>query len=179
MLKRSGYPPALLCAALLTAAGCGSGHDGHGGHDNHYAGQEKREIKALSDDDLKNLREGDGAGFAKPAELNGYPGPKHILEHEAKLDLTPEQRTAVDRSFRKMKEKAVELGGRIIDRERELDRLFAGQKIDAALLRERTNEIAALQGELRAVHLAAHLEMKELLSDEQVARYKRLRGYTN
>src|SRR5215469_14793256 len=44
-----------------------------------YAGQEARTIKALSDDDIAALRKGEGMGMAKAAELNGYPGPVHVL----------------------------------------------------------------------------------------------------
>ena len=45
-----------------------------------YMGQEKREIKSLSNEDIKELRTGAGWGLAKAAELNGLPGPKHVLE---------------------------------------------------------------------------------------------------
>jgi hypothetical protein len=41
-----------------------------------YAGQQTGTIKALSDEDITALLKGDGMGFAKVAELNGYPGPK-------------------------------------------------------------------------------------------------------
>lgn len=44
-----------------------------------YAGQQTRTIKALSDDEIAALRNGEGMGMAKAAELNGYPGPIHVL----------------------------------------------------------------------------------------------------
>ena len=44
-----------------------------------YAGQQGRSIKALSDEDIAALRKGEGRGMAKAAELNGYPGPAHVL----------------------------------------------------------------------------------------------------
>ena len=44
-------------------------------------------------------------------------------------------------------------------------------------MRAETAAIAGLQGRLRAVHLAAHLETRALLSAEQIARYDALRGY--
>ena len=53
-----------------------SGHE----YKSKYIGQERREIKSLSNDDIKELRAGAGWGLAKAAELNGLPGPKHILE---------------------------------------------------------------------------------------------------
>ncbi len=48
-----------------------------------YVGQEARGIKALSQDDVEGLLAGAGSpfgGMAKPAELNGYPGPRHVLD---------------------------------------------------------------------------------------------------
>ena len=50
-----------------------------------YAGEEGREIKALSAADVDAYLTGQGMGFAKAAELNGYAGPKHVLELAAEL----------------------------------------------------------------------------------------------
>ena len=49
-------------------------------------------MKSLSDQQLSDLRAGRGMGMALPAELNGYPGPVHVLELADALGLTPEQR---------------------------------------------------------------------------------------
>ena len=38
--------------------------------------------------------------------------------------------------------------------------------------------IAKLQGEVREVHLQAHLEQIALLSADQISRYNQLRGYS-
>lgn len=48
-----------------------------------YAGQEMRDIKSLSDNDVQSLQNGTGeafGGIAKLAELNGYPSPRHVLD---------------------------------------------------------------------------------------------------
>jgi len=45
-----------------------------------YARQQVRTIKSLSDEDIAALRKGEGMGMAKAAELNGYPGPAHVLD---------------------------------------------------------------------------------------------------
>ena len=42
-----------------------------------YAGQQARTIKALSDEEIAGLRNGEGMGMAKPAELNGCPRVQH------------------------------------------------------------------------------------------------------
>jgi hypothetical protein len=45
-----------------------------------YAGLEGRSIKALSEQQVADLRAGRGMVLALAAELNGYPGPMHVLE---------------------------------------------------------------------------------------------------
>ena len=52
-----------------------------------YAGQQTRSIKALSDEDIASLQKGERMGLAKAAELNGYPGPVHVLALAGKLGL--------------------------------------------------------------------------------------------
>lgn len=143
-----------------------------------YAGQDKRAIKALSESEIADLVAGRGMGLAKAAELNGYPGPMHVLEHAAALGLSDAQRLAVEAARARMAAAAQALGREIVAREAELEAEFAAGRIDAATLKAKTDEIAALMGRLRAVHLAAHLETKPQLTAEQVARYNALRGYS-
>ena len=76
-----------------------------------------------------------------------------------------------------MRTRATALGAGIIEHERTLDAAFATGSIDADTLSRLTAEIARLQGELRATHLQAHLEMRRLLTPAQVAAYDQLRGY--
>lgn len=144
-----------------------------------YAGEERREIKSLSTEEIEQLLQGHGLGLAKAAELNHYPGPRHVLELGGQLELTAEQRAATEATFARMRDEAVRLGGQIVARERELDAMFAKGDIDAGKLRAATTEIARLQGNLRAAHLAAHLEMRRLLSPQQVKKYDELRGYAS
>jgi Spy/CpxP family protein refolding chaperone len=142
-----------------------------------YAGEERREIKSLSPEEIEQLLQGQGMGLAKAAELNHYPGPRHVLELAAQLELTPEQRAGTQAAFRRMQDEAVRLGRQIVERERALDAMFAKGEIDAGRLNAATAEIAGLQGNLRAAHLSAHLEMRRLLSPAQIKKYDELRGY--
>ncbi len=142
-----------------------------------YSGQQTREIKALSAEEVADLEAGRGMGLAKAAELNHYPGPAHVLELKDKLGLSPEQIAVVEASFQRMSAAAKPLGAELIARERGLDRLFASGAITPAALHRETSAIADMQGRLRAVHLAAHLEMREVLTPEQIALYDSLRGY--
>lgn len=143
-----------------------------------YAGEERREIKSLSEEEIEQLLQGHGMGLAKAAELNHYPGPRHVLDLAAQLELTPAQRAATEASFRRMRDEAVRLGRQIVERERALDAMFAKGEIEAAQLRAATAEIAGLQGNLRAAHLTAHLEMRRTLSPAQIKKYDQLRGYS-
>jgi Spy/CpxP family protein refolding chaperone len=168
----------MLAAASVLMASC-SGTEGGSGH-NHsqYAGKEKQAIKALSETEVTGYLNGDGMSLALAAELNGYPGPKHILENEGPLGLTAEQKEKVQEAFDGMKRDAQSLGKRLVDKETELDRLFAEKKIDGGRLPEYLAEIGRINAELRSVHLRTHLEMVEVLTPEQTAQYNRLRGYT-
>jgi hypothetical protein len=142
-----------------------------------YAGQQSREIKALSAEEIAAMLKGEGMGLAKAAELNGYPGPAHILALATDLKLTGAQRQQIQVIFDRMHAGAVALGTEIIERERALDRQFAEGGIATDRLAEDTGKIAVLQGRLRAVHLTAHLETRPLLNQDQIAAYRRLRGY--
>jgi Spy/CpxP family protein refolding chaperone len=142
-----------------------------------YAGQQHRTIKALSDEEISDLLDARGMGLAKAAELNSHPGPMHVLQFGKELDLSDAQRVATEALYAEMRGKAQAIGRRIIEAERDLDQAFATGRIDAPVLHARVGAIAVLQGELRAVHLAAHLAQRPLLTAEQIARYDELRGY--
>lgn len=164
---------------LLVSCGEKPGEHAHHNQQSPYSGEEKRAVKSLSDEDVRNYLEGKGMGLAKAAELNGYPGPMHVLENESSLGLSAEQKKAVQDSFDRMKQKAVDLGKQIVENEKELDSLFGKSEITSDVLQNKTRKISELQGDLRTTHLQAHLEMKKILSPEQVEKYNRLRGYKN
>ena len=175
-------PPRLVLAlALLYAAPLGAQHEhGGGGTDSTrspYADLADREIKALAVEDMAGLRAGEGMGLALAAELNGYPGPRHVLELAHDLGISPEVVRQLEAVRDSMRASAVALGERLIAAERRLDRALATHAIDDGTLRDMTSEIAGLTGELRYVHLRAHLAVTQLLTAEQVERYQRLRGY--
>ncbi len=142
-----------------------------------YAEMRDRAIKALSEQQIADLKAGRGMGLALPAELNGYPGPMHVLEFADALALTGEQRQRTNELYRSMKNEAVPLGERLIENETVLERLFASRAITPANLNTTTQDIARLQGQLRETHLKYHLAMMDLLSPQQILRYRQLRGY--
>ncbi|MEO8347336.1 MAG: hypothetical protein ABI610_00370 [Acidobacteriota bacterium] len=142
-----------------------------------YSGEESRELKALSPEDIESYRAGAGMGFAKAAELNHYPGPKHVLELAAEIGLSALQVKEAQRAYDAMHAQTVGLGERLVVAERGLDSLFAAAKIDETSLARSVREIARLNGEIRLEHLKAHLATRALLEPAQVAKYDSLRGY--
>lgn len=142
-----------------------------------YAGMQTRQLKALTEQQVADLRAGRGMGLALPAELNGYPGPMHVLELADGLRLGDDQRKRIQTLYESMKSEAIAVGEKLIDAETALDLAFRDRSITPDRLAVLTGAVGRLQGELRAVHLKHHLTTAELLSAEQSERYAELRGY--
>lgn len=142
-----------------------------------YAGQEARSIRALSAAQELDLLQGKGMELAKSAELDGYPGPSHVLELASALQLDGEQLHASTQLMTRHKDKARTLGALIVAAERALDTAFASHQMDAARIALLTQNIGTLQAALRAEHLQTHLEQTALLSPQQIEGYQKLRGY--
>ena len=168
----------LLISVGITTAPVGAQHAGHTAYaPGPYAGFQLREAAGLSTEEAADLRAGRGMGLALPAELNGYPGPLHVLELADALGLEATQRTLMQEQIAVMRAETVPLGEALIAAEHTLDTLFVrttavGEDVDAA------NEAAALaRGRLRAAHLRAHIVTRDALTETQRASYARLRGY--
>jgi AhpD family alkylhydroperoxidase len=175
------FSKVLACALLANTGTVFAQHAGHAGASlapSPYAGQEMREIKALSATQTADLLAGKGMEQAKAAELNGYPGPMHVLELAGPLALSAAQIQGCEALLASHKAEARVLGARLVEAERELDTAFAGKRIDPAQLDLLTQRIGLLQAELRASHLRTHLRQAGLLTSTQVALYAELLGYT-
>ena len=144
-----------------------------------YIGQEKRDIKSLSSEDIKELRAGAGWGLAKAAELNGLPGPKHILEMKKEIELTAEQEKMVIALYKDMNKEAIGLGNKLIEYEEELNNRFAERNIDEKMLDELLGKISETYKSLRFTHLSAHLKTPSILRENQIEKYNKLRGYSS
>lgn len=152
---------------------------GEHSHKSKYAGEEKREIKSLSEDDIKELKDGGGWGLAKAAELNGMPGPVHLLEMKDEINLSANQVQDIEDLYNIMKQAAVPLGLELIALERELDHHFANKTMTRELLGELLDSISRVRSKLRYVHLSAHLNTPDILTPDQIALYNKLRGYSS
>lgn len=142
-----------------------------------YTGFQSRTIKALSKEREAGLMQGKGIGYALAAELNQYPGPRHALDMASQIELSPKQEQAIQALFDQMQSKAKNLGGLIVAKETALNEAFAKREVTQASLSDLVGQIAALEGQLRTVHLSTHLEMDGLLTPHQAMVYARLRGY--
>ncbi|MEO1797213.1 MAG: Spy/CpxP family protein refolding chaperone, partial [Pseudomonadota bacterium] len=143
-----------------------------------YAGEETRLIKSLSVEDLEGIAAGGGWGLARAAELNGVPGPTHLLELAEALRLTEEQRDSIEAIRLEMQAEAILAGTRFVDAERQLDRAFQGGALDLETLELLVMQAGEARAVLRLAHLRAHLRTLPLLTQDQVSRYATLRGYS-
>jgi hypothetical protein len=164
------YPLALVILATLALSQLAQAQSS-------YAGMQNRPIKALSDDQVADLKAGRGMGLALAAELNGYPGPSHVLELADKLELSAEQRNRVQQLFDSMKAEAVPLGTVLLAQEAALDKAWASRSITPESLKSAVEEIGVTQAALRNAHLKYHLQTVQILSADQTKRYSSLRGY--
>lgn len=147
--------------------------------DAHHDQAPGSEVPGLGAEEVAELLDGRGMGQARVADVEGYPGPRHVLDTwgAGKLRLSPEQATRVQEIVRAMASEARRLGVLVLDAERDLALALRSGEIDATNRRARVERIAALRGELRAVHLQAHLETRAVLDPAQLARYGELRGH--
>ena len=166
-----------LAAASLNAQEMDHSQHHHTMDQSPYVDRKALPIKALTQETLDAYKNGTGGGMAVAAELNGYPGPRHILDMSDQLNLNADQKAKVQAIYDHMHAAAVKLGQDIIDREKKLDDAFARGSATDAEVQSLTAEIARLQGTLRYTHLAAHVAAKSLLTADQIKRYNEARGY--
>jgi len=133
------------------------------------------EVRTLSADRMAGLMRGAGMGYAKAADLNGWPGPLHALEMRDALGLSEAQVRAMTSLRQEMADRAVPLGRALIEAERALNRLFAAGAPSPAAVEAAVARIAEIEGRLRAVHLVTHLRAAPLLTRHQTMLYNRAR----
>jgi len=142
-----------------------------------YIAEQTRQIKSLSANDIKALQSGAGWGLAKPAELNGIPGPLHVLELQEELGLSRLQKNKIQDLWSSMNEQAKLEGDRYLDVEEKIEEFFKSKKDNEEELDNLLNQSATHLAALRKTHLLAHLEVLPILSFHQIKKYNVLRGY--
>lgn len=164
-----------LSLALPTAVLAQHNHEA----DTPYAGMQERAIKSLSDADIKELRRGEGWGLALPAELNGMPGPAHLLELKDQIPLSQDQIEKIQALFEDMRKAAIPAGERLIAAEAALEAAFAKGAVEETSLRRMLAEAESARTELRFIHLSQHYNTVPFLTPQQIVRYNVLRGYAD
>lgn len=135
------------------------------------------EIRGISPEDINGFRTGAGMGFALPAELNGYPGPRHVLDLAEELELTEDQLEAVEALYDDMLPQAIDLGEQLLRAEADLEIAFREGTIAAEDLQDALAQAEQIRADLRFVHLSTHLATIDILTFHQVRQYSTLRGY--
>ncbi len=165
---------------VLALASCGAGLPaGLVAQHEHspYAGMQTAEGTALTPDEVSALRAAEGMRLALPAELNRYPGPRHVLELGDDMGLSDATIARVEAIRDDMAAAARAKGEEVIEAERALFAVFRYGGATPTEVASLTAALAKVRGELQAIHLSAHLRTRALLDDAQVARYQELRGY--
>ena len=140
-----------------------------------YAHSRGAEVTSLTNEEVRALRQGEGMGLARAAELNHFPGPRHLLDLASDLDLSEVQ----IRRIRAIHDRMKSQGEDIIKVEKHLADLFASGDPSARKLTQVTEHLGAMHGQLQAIHLLAHIEAARELSAGQIREYDKLRGYLN
>lgn len=76
-----------------------------------------------------------------------------------------------------MQRRAIQEGQRFVAAERELDAVFKNRSVAESQLPALIDNAEESRSRLRMIHLSAHLEVKAILTPEQIAKYNELRGY--
>jgi Spy/CpxP family protein refolding chaperone len=177
MKRKQGVRFAIIAAlGIMTLAG--SSLSSLSNAQSPYTTQVNSPIRGLSTQEVDDLLNGRGAGYARTAELNSSPGPRHVLDLKQELALSPEQEQRLEVIFRQMNTEAKQVGQDIVRLEQQLSNAFNQRTISESEIEEQTQQLATLYGQYRAIHLKPHVEVQRLLSAEQVAKYNELRGYS-
>lgn len=172
------FHPTLLSVFLAIAVPALAQEENHHAR-SPYSGEQTRAIASLSEEDLAELAAGGGWGLARPAELNGVPGPAHLLELADGIGLDTDQRLAVEAIRDEMRTDAVAAGERFVQAESALDAAFRNAVPDADTLAALVTEVGTRRADLQLAHLSAHLRTVPLLTADQIERYSVLRGYAD
>jgi hypothetical protein len=152
---------AMACVSLLLLAGCAAVPQP-------YAGQDARDIRALSPQEIDQYRSGAGMGFARAAELNHFPGPLHALELADRLELSTAQRAAIRELMEAHRVEARAAGAQVIEAERSLDAMFRSGS-DRSTLMKSSIDVATLTSSTDAASLTSSTDAATLASSIDAA----------
>jgi Spy/CpxP family protein refolding chaperone len=161
-------------AAALAVLPVHAQHQGHG-HAPGTASDGHLKAQACADEFDAVVRDGRGFGMAFAADRQGYPGPMHVLELKDRLGLDAVQEARVRALVHAMFSESRPKGARLLDAEARLRALFAAGTAGEAAVRAAVAEVERARADIRLVHLLAHLETRELLTESQRRAYQEVR----
>jgi Spy/CpxP family protein refolding chaperone len=85
--------------------------------------------------------------------------------------LTPEQQTKFQELRQKFNEETVQLRGNILTKRLELRSLWTNPKVDPKAIQEKEKELRSLQDQLRDKAVQFRLEVRKILTPEQLAQF--------
>lgn len=129
--------------------------------------------------DKDSLLKGLGMGLATIADVNNYPGPKHVINLKTELGLTRDQLKKTEALDKVVSSSAIAKGEEVVQAEEELFKLFEAGTVSEKALRSKLEQIGNLRSDLRFIHLQAHLRMKQILTPDQIKHYSEIRGREN
>jgi len=135
------------------------------------------EIRGLDQDTIEGYLTGKGLGQALPAELNGYPGPRHTIDMAEEMELTDEQLAQVQALFDDMQSAVLPLGEKYLESVAELELAFREGTITDEYLQSQLENITGIEAQMRYVHLSTHLATIDILNHDQIMEYNMMRGY--
>ena len=125
--------------------------------------------------DREDLLKGTGVGLTAIADMNNYPGPRHVLDLKSELSLTRDQVKKTEALEKVVSSSAVAKGGEIVQAEEELNQLFEAGTVSEKVMRSKLEQIGKLRADLRFIHLQAHLRMRQILTPEQIKQFTELK----
>ena len=188
VIRTISIPAAMLVAVSLVASpavaqeqgdsdsAMGGEHQMHGQAEGGMQGMGGGMLGGVSEQEKEALLKGAGLGAGMIAMMNGYPGPKHVLEMGDELELTAEQRESIGTIYGNVKAKSVELGTELVEKDEALAALFTSGSVSTGDVEKLAREIGELQGRVRAEHLNAHVETFDALTPAQREQLSSMQG---
>ncbi len=127
--------------------------------------------RSLTPEEIDQIRRGEGAGFALPAELNGLPGPRHVLDLAHELHLSHEQQMQVQRLYDEMRAAVLPAGEAYLAAVEALEQDLHEGRLSKNALAERVAGVYRLEGNLASAHLVTHLRTAQILTADQIDQY--------
>jgi hypothetical protein len=115
-----------------------------------------------------------GEDLARVAESNHYPLPDKVLKYRNELDLSPIQIKKITEASTYLRRRRLQIGGSIIDTEKQLDSMFRYNKVQDGNLIFYATRYGSYQGELKNALLQACLSTQRLLSQQQMTKFEAL-----